>query len=52
MAGKGETLGRGMDWEVGAGVGTLLYIKYISNKHLHSLEKSIQYSDGLDGEGM
>ena len=36
---------RGMDWEFGTGIYTLLYTKLIGNKDLlNSSEKSIQYS--------
>ena len=42
---KGETLGRGMDWEVGSDIYTLLHTKLLSNKDLlYSWGKYIQYS--------
>ena len=42
---KGETLGGGMDWEVGIDIYTLLHTKLLSNKDLlYSWGKYIQYS--------
>ena len=42
---KGETLGRGINWEGGIGVCTLPYTKLRSNEDLlHSTGKSTQYS--------
>ena len=45
MVTKGETLGEGINWEVGIGIDTLLYTKPESNTDpLYSLGKSTQYS--------
>ena len=45
MVTEGETLWGGMDWEVGIGIYTLLYIKFIGNKDPpYSSGKSIHYS--------
>ena len=44
MVTRGEKVGGGMDWEVGIGIYTLLYIKFIGNKDPpYSSGKSIPY---------